>query len=167
MGVAARQHIWRRLRERGSPEPQQFAQHKVARQVRLHNRASALGGSPSPDESAPRPLVSRRHALLGLTGTTLTAATALTTWKILDTGSSGSHSGGKSSPSATPTPTRTPGKQLWAFPTSGVESSPTVVDGGVYVGSDDNNLYAVQTLAVDATGTGRFDLTCRAQKQLL
>ncbi|MER5911896.1 PQQ-binding-like beta-propeller repeat protein, partial [Streptomyces sp. NPDC001982] len=32
----------------------------------------------------------------------------------------------------------------WAFPTgSAVSSSPTVADGVVYVGSDDNNLYAV------------------------
>ncbi|MER5911894.1 caspase family protein, partial [Streptomyces sp. NPDC001982] len=216
------QRIWRRLRERGSPEPQQFAQNKVARQIRLRNRASAPGGNPSPDESAlrqsveqeitlieqqavpvppeetttvgpepdpasrpdyadapsqaplppsaepphptppatptapaapeahqapaqtgeqpapdtsesgpaehhadptppphghtprPRPTISRRHALLALTGTTLTAATTLTTWKILDNGSSGSHSGGKSNSSATPSPTRTPGKQLWA-----------------------------------------------------
>jgi outer membrane protein assembly factor BamB len=37
-----------------------------------------------------------------------------------------------------------PGTEEWAFETGGsVESSPTVVDGTVYVGSRDNNLYAV------------------------
>lgn len=49
------QRVRHRLRERGSPEPQQFAQNKVARQVHLRNRASALGGSPSPDASALHP----------------------------------------------------------------------------------------------------------------
>jgi hypothetical protein len=37
-----------------------------------------------------------------------------------------------------------PGEQQWAFETgSSVDSSPTVVDGTVFVGSSDNNLYAL------------------------
>jgi len=37
-----------------------------------------------------------------------------------------------------------PGTEQWAFDTAGgSRSSPTVVDGTVYVGSNDNNLYAV------------------------
>ncbi|MEU9015817.1 hypothetical protein AB0D12_40420 [Streptomyces sp. NPDC048479] len=42
------QRIWRRLRERGSPEPHQFAQNKVARQVHLHNRAVHLEAARPP-----------------------------------------------------------------------------------------------------------------------
>ena len=39
-----------------------------------------------------------------------------------------------------------PGDQQWAFETGrAVSSSPTVVDGTVFVGSDDDNLYAVDT----------------------
>ncbi|MFJ3310791.1 protein kinase [Streptomyces sp. NPDC086549] len=131
-----------------------------------HQAATQTGEQPAPgtSESGPsehhadpippphghtperRPLISRRRALLALTGTTLAAATTLTTWRFLDNGSSGSHSSGKSSSSATPSPTRTPGIQLWAFPTKGeLDSSPTVADGVVYVGSNDHNLYAVQT----------------------
>ncbi|MFI8930573.1 PQQ-binding-like beta-propeller repeat protein [Streptomyces sp. NPDC053474] len=96
------------------------------------SRAADLSSPPHGHILTPRPSLSRRRALLALTGTTLTAATALTTWKLLDDGPTG------------------PGEQLWALPTGGwVESSPTVADGVVYVGSgdnlNDNNLYAVQT----------------------
>ena len=45
-----------------------------------------------------------------------------------------------------------PGTQEWAFETDGAVSSPTVVDGTVFVGSVDNNLYAVDT----ETGTERW-----------
>jgi len=43
------------------------------------------------------------------------------------------------------------GTQKWSFETGNVVfSSPTVVDGTVYVGSDNGNLYAIDT---DASGT--------------
>jgi len=46
-----------------------------------------------------------------------------------------------------------PGTQQWAFDTGdGVYSSPTVVDGTVFVGSDDENLYAVDA----ETGTQQW-----------
>jgi hypothetical protein len=43
------QRVRHRLRERGSPEPQQFAQNGVARHVHLHNRA-VTGLNPSSEE---------------------------------------------------------------------------------------------------------------------
>jgi outer membrane protein assembly factor BamB len=46
--------------------------------------------------------------------------------------------------------TTPPGTQKWAFETDGwVRSSPTVADGTVYVGSNDNNLYAVDASTGD------------------
>lgn len=46
-----------------------------------------------------------------------------------------------------------PGDEVWHFPTGGhMFSSPTVVDGTMYVGSRDNNLYAVDA----ATGTEQW-----------
>ena len=58
----------------------------------------------------------------------------------------------KSIPSTTPAPTATAGpsptpavKVLWTFQTEGpIWGTPTVSDGTVYFGSDDNNLYAVE-----------------------
>ncbi|MEE1805286.1 caspase, EACC1-associated type [Streptomyces sp. BE133] len=48
--------VWRRirarLREQGSPEPQQFAQNTVARQIRFHNRAAAKTARPPGPASA-------------------------------------------------------------------------------------------------------------------
>lgn len=47
----------------------------------------------------------------------------------------------------------TTGNQQWQFDTSGkVGSSPAVVDGTVYIGSDDKSLYAVDA----ATGNKRW-----------
>ena len=47
-------------------------------------------------------------------------------------------------------PSQSPGTQQWAFETGAdVHSSPTVVDGTVFVGSDDCNLYAVDAATGD------------------
>ncbi|SNR43270.1 outer membrane protein assembly factor BamB family protein [Halorubrum vacuolatum] len=44
------------------------------------------------------------------------------------------------------TRTNLPGEELWTFQTnSRIFSSPTVVDGTVYIGSNDNNIYALDT----------------------
>ncbi|WP_328406415.1 PQQ-binding-like beta-propeller repeat protein (plasmid) [Streptomyces sp. NBC_00390] len=100
--------------------------------------------------SRPHHVISRRRALLGLTGTTLVAATALATRKILDNGSSEAgpprEPGGKISSSTTPSPSRMPGEEIWSFLTNSlVSSSPAVANGVVYVGSWDRWLYAVDT----------------------
>jgi len=49
-------------------------------------------------------------------------------------------------PASVPTPTLAPSREpLWTFSTQGVVwSSPTVLDGTVYIGSDDGNLYAIE-----------------------
>jgi len=49
-----------------------------------------------------------------------------------------------------------PGEEVWSFETGDdVDSSPAVADGAVYVGSRDNNLYAVD--ASDGTEVWRFE----------
>ncbi|MFE7834995.1 PQQ-binding-like beta-propeller repeat protein [Streptomyces sp. NPDC057474] len=106
----------------------------------------ASQGHPSGHQSH----ISRRRALFALTGTTVAAATALTTWKIRDNGSGGPEgsrdSTGKkrSREPAENGSSFTPGKQIWSFLTgSYVHSSPAVAKGVVYVGSWDRKLYAV------------------------
>ncbi|MFJ3799875.1 PQQ-binding-like beta-propeller repeat protein [Streptomyces sp. NPDC090088] len=91
--------------------------------------------------------ISRRRALLGLTGTALTAGAGLTAWKLL-TGNTTDSGTGSTEP-------RTPsGSPLWKFRTGdAVSSSPAVVGGVVYVGSADHNLYAVEA----ATGKKRWN----------
>ncbi|MGW4985639.1 serine/threonine-protein kinase, partial [Streptomyces mirabilis] len=110
---------------------------------------------PPPHGHPPRPrhAISRRRALLGLTGTALTAGAGLTGWKLL-TGNNTTDS--DTGPTEPPTPS---GSQLWEFHTGdAVSSSPTVVGGVVYVGSGDHNLYAV-----NAT-TGRKRWSFRTDK---
>ncbi|MFG2935909.1 PQQ-binding-like beta-propeller repeat protein [Streptomyces sp. NPDC048282] len=105
---------------------------------------------PAPEPSAPvRPphghppgpphAMSRRRALLGLTGTALATGTGLTGWKLLS---------GNTTDSGTKS-----GSLLWKFRTGDVVfSSPTVFGGLVYFGSWDNSLYAVNA----ATGEKRW-----------
>jgi len=50
---------------------------------------------------------------------------------------------GKSGEDAGRPPASKPGGEKWNFEAGGVVSSPTVVDGTVYVGSEDGNVYAV------------------------
>lgn len=94
------------------------------------------------------PLVSRRR-LLATTGARVAvlATAGGATWLIL---SQSAHTGSSYTPTATPlhilttTPSQGPGTLRWLFPTGDeVNSSPTVANGVVYVGSDDHNLYAV------------------------
>ncbi|AZQ71347.1 serine/threonine-protein kinase [Streptomyces luteoverticillatus] len=105
--------------------------------------------TPSPGHpSGRRPRLSRRLVLLGLSGTALTAATVLIAWETRDSGTPSTdpapEPGGKSSPDGAP------GTRRWSFATgSGVDSSPSVAEGIVYVGSNDGKLYAVDA------GTGR------------
>ncbi|MEU6420773.1 PQQ-binding-like beta-propeller repeat protein [Streptomyces spiralis] len=129
--------------------------------------------SPHAQSAGPRPLISRRRALLAVTGTALAAGATLTTWKLLDNGTSGTHSdtdalgGAGTTPSPTradPSPAETDpstilnpnagaSEQRWAFHAGGsVSFRPTVASGVVYVGSNDNNLYALDT----STGKKRW-----------
>lgn len=137
----------------------------------------AAAGFPAPDvhqaptrtaDHAPPPLpppaaapLSRRGALLALSGTAVAAGTAVVAWKLSDGGSghAGPTSQGKpSTPAARPVrttapPVRKPGQQIWAFPTGDeVHTAPAVANGVVYIGSNDHNLYAVDA----ATGKKRW-----------
>jgi eukaryotic-like serine/threonine-protein kinase len=100
---------------------------------------------PHPQTASPAPLLGAmsRRKLLATTGAgmaVLATAGGVTWWiRSRDTTSASAH-----------TPTATPslilGTQQWRFQTgSSVTSSPTVVNGVVYVGSDDSNLYALET----------------------
>ena len=88
-----------------------------------------------PVKAAGRPAgITRRRTLLGLGGATA-AGLGFVGWKTRGRGSA------------------TPGEQRWLFRAGGyVDSSPTVAGGVVYVGSGDDNLYAVDA----ATGVRRW-----------
>jgi outer membrane protein assembly factor BamB len=139
--------------------------------------APAGGSGPSvapdgpPADAAPR--LSRRRALIALTGAA-TAGVGAGVWALLDGGGSGAPSGGTprssgttSPPAGTPTaqaggtgPRRgaRPGEQRWAFATGDtVTSSPVVSGGVVYVGSGDHLLYAVDA----STGAERWAFRTR------
>ncbi|WP_328473440.1 outer membrane protein assembly factor BamB family protein [Streptomyces sp. NBC_00448] len=106
----------------------------------------------------PGPL-SRRSALLALTGVAVAAGAGIALWKANDdgSGSAGSPSaGGAPTTGPTPsTPKRTfrPGQKRWQFiARDQVETTPTVVGGVVYFGSNDHNFYALDA----ATGRQRW-----------
>jgi outer membrane protein assembly factor BamB len=149
--------------------------HEAPTQTAGHASRGAVGPSEpagEPDDSvplvysypagAPVPMT-RRGALLALTGTAVAAGAVVAIWKTSD-GGSGSGSGGSPSsvqPSTrkavrtTPPAPREPGQQLWAFSTDDeVHTAPTVANGVVYFGSNDKNLYAVDA----ATGRKRWAL---------
>lgn len=105
---------------------------------------------------APRPAgLTRRRALLGLGGAAA-AGLGFAGWKFSDRDSSAKESEGlpdsSRRPSASPTPTPTPtpaaptGVERWRFTTGGlVYMSPIVADGAVYIGSETDFLYALDT----------------------
>ncbi|CAG6395541.1 PQQ-binding-like beta-propeller repeat protein [Streptomyces cocklensis] len=143
------------------PDPGRPSPHEAPTRTADH-AVSASPDAPAgtaPD-GAPAPL-SRRGALLALTGTALAAGTAVAAWKLSDGGSgaAGPPSAGhtttpKSRPvSSTPQPTHASGQQIWAFATDDeVHTAPAVANGVVYFGSNDKNLYAVDA----ATGRKRW-----------
>ncbi|WP_327708045.1 PQQ-binding-like beta-propeller repeat protein [Streptomyces sp. NBC_00464] len=109
------------------------------------------------------PPLSRRSVLFALTGTAAAAGLAVAAWKTADggSGSAGSPSALQSSarkPIRTTTPPaapRKPGRQLWAFQTDDeVKTTPTIANGVVYFGSNDNNVYALDA----ATGKKHWSL---------
>ncbi|WP_265737359.1 serine/threonine-protein kinase [Actinacidiphila yanglinensis] len=136
-----------------------------------HPAGGGIGRSePAHEPADPEPLVhsypagtpppmTRRGALLALTGTALAAGAVVAVWKTSDGGS-----GSVGSPSAvgssarrpvrtTPPPHRNPGEQIWAFTSGGeVHTSATVANGMVYFGSNDQSVYAVDA----ATGKQRW-----------
>jgi outer membrane protein assembly factor BamB len=143
------------------PDPGRPSPHEAPTRTADH-AVSASPDAPAgtaPD-GAPAPL-SRRGALLALTGTALAAGAAVAAWKLSDGGSgaAGPPSAGhtttpKSRPvSSTPQPTHASGQQIWAFATDDeVHTAPAVANGVVYFGSNDKNLYAVDA----ATGRKRW-----------
>ncbi|MFI1093282.1 PQQ-binding-like beta-propeller repeat protein [Streptomyces sp. NPDC020917] len=127
---------------------------------------------PLPDDAAAEPAppviaypgvlpgpLSRRGALLALTGTALAGGVGIALWKATGDGSrsAGSPAAGGSATtrpaSSTPQPTFRPGQKRWEFDAGDqVETTPTVVGGVVYVGSNDHSFYAVDA----ATGKQRW-----------
>ena len=98
--------------------------------------------------SAARPM--SRRALLITTGAGIaTLATAgAVAWFIHSSSSNSPRIGSSHAPTATPSPI--PGTPRWRFQTNGkVGTSPAVAKGTVYVGSNDDYLYAIDA----ATGT--------------
>ncbi|UUU21632.1 outer membrane protein assembly factor BamB family protein [Streptomyces sp. DSM 40750] len=119
--------------------------------------------SPEAATTGVRPTVlptmpSRRRALLGLGGAAV-AGLGFAGWKFGDGDSSTEEPGAqpdssrRPGSSPTPTPTAPSGVERWKFATGDLlYASPTVAGGVVYIGSDSNNLYALDT----ATGGERW-----------
>jgi outer membrane protein assembly factor BamB len=124
--------------------------------------AQAVGQSPSPataglDDQAPRfvatgglgapgalsqrpgPRVTRRRMLVGLAGASAVAF-GVAGWELSQTGPQQHHQAGLS---ATKLPK--PGSRIWKFHSGGAIGSPALADGVVYVGSADQNVYALRT----------------------
>ncbi|MCX4701150.1 serine/threonine-protein kinase [Streptomyces sp. NBC_01373] len=110
--------------------------------------------------------LTRRRALLALGGAAA-AGLGFAGWKLSDRDASAKESeappGSSRRPSASPTPTPTPtapsGVEQWRFITGGlVYASPIVVGGAVYIGTDTDKLYAVDTF----TGLQRWTFTTGA-----
>ncbi|MFE7366165.1 outer membrane protein assembly factor BamB family protein [Streptomyces anulatus] len=114
----------------------------------------------SPDD--PPPALSRRSALLALTGTAAAAGIGVAIWKTAEgrsdsTGSPSALQPSARKPSRTTSPPapRKPGQELWSFRTDDeVKSKPTIANGVVYFGSNDNHVYALDA----ATGRKRWSL---------
>ncbi|MDX3513511.1 PQQ-binding-like beta-propeller repeat protein [Streptomyces caniscabiei] len=122
--------------------------------------AGVTGAGPA----APPVGLTRRRALLGLGGA---AATGLgfAGWKLSDGDSSAKKpealpgSSRRPSASPTPTPAAPSGVERWRFATGDlVYASPIVADGVVYIGSDTDDLYALDT----ETGVRRWTFTTGA-----
>ncbi|MFF3941047.1 outer membrane protein assembly factor BamB family protein [Streptomyces phaeofaciens] len=109
--------------------------------------------------------LTRRRALFGLAGAAA-AGLGFAGWKLGDDGSADKDSealpgaaGRRPSASPKPTPAAPTGVERWRFATGGlVYASPIVADGVVYIGSDTDSLYALET----ETGVRRWRFTTRA-----
>ena len=106
----------------------------------------------------PGPL-SRRGALLALTGMAVAAGAGIAVWRATGDGSSsaGPPAGGGTATTrpapSTPPPTFRPGRKRWEFSAGDkVQTTPTVAGGVVYFGSNDHSFYAVDA----ATGKQRW-----------
>ncbi|MFR9794322.1 caspase, EACC1-associated type [Streptomyces sp. MS06] len=141
-------HLHRSLAARSRPLPQQRNRNAGGRIALARNRAAAAA-SPSALRSAPPEtspgILPRRHMLLGAigTGTTLLGGTAWLINARNGSGSAGDPAGRTGSPSAHDPTERTAAKERWRFRTGDGVASPAVREGTVYVGSNDENLYAV------------------------
>ncbi|MDQ0935146.1 serine/threonine-protein kinase [Streptomyces turgidiscabies] len=122
--------------------------------------AAVTGGGPAAPPAGP----TRRRALRGLGGAAI-AGLGFAGWKLGDGDSSAKEpealpgSSRRPSASPTPTPAAPSGVERWRFATGGlVYASPTVADGVVYIGSDTDDLYALDT----ETGVLRWTFTTGA-----
>ncbi|MFF8713089.1 PQQ-binding-like beta-propeller repeat protein [Streptomyces sp. NPDC015184] len=128
----------------------------------LHDAPTRTAGRAAQSPGDPAPPLSRRSVLLAVTGTAATAGLAVAVWKTTDrgSGSAGSPSALQSSarkPTRTTAPPapRKPGQKLWSFQTDDkVKTKPTIANGVVYFGSNDNNVYALDA----ATGKKHWSL---------
>ncbi|MER6020027.1 serine/threonine-protein kinase [Streptomyces anulatus] len=128
----------------------------------LHDEPTRTAGQAVQGPGAPPPPLSRRSALFALTGTAAAAGLAVAVWKTADGRSDSAGSPSAPQPSArkptrttSPPAPRKPGRQLWSFQTDDeVKSTPTIANGVVYFGSNDNHVYALDA----ATGKKRWSL---------
>ncbi|WP_283133883.1 PQQ-binding-like beta-propeller repeat protein [Rhizohabitans arisaemae] len=119
--------------------------------------AQARDGRADPGRSGrPRAGVSRRQALLALTGVGATAA-GFAVWRSLPEENPATAK--RTTPSPTPERQRPSlGTLLWSFPASRLHGRPAVVDGVVYIGGASRKLHAVDTI-----GKQRWVFTTRGE----